>query len=99
MRTLWALSALATALAACGTITVDDVTVMEDDYHRSRDIVLNLATTALPCPRHELTTKVLAVTVHANILRMQISGCDKEVVYTRTGDGFAPEAAPPLAEP
>lgn len=75
-------------LAACGTITVDDITVMEEDYHHSRDKVLDLAAAELVCPRDQLTTKVLAVTVHANVERLRVSGCEKSAVYLRKGDDF-----------
>ena len=76
-------------LLGCGTIVVDDVTVMENDYLRSRALILDLAESELGCPRAALTTKVLSVTVHANIRTMQVSGCDKTAVYARSGDSFA----------
>ena len=82
-------------LQGCGTIVVDDVTVMKDDYDRSRDQILRLAVTELPCSREQLTTKVLAVTVHADVKRLAVKGCGKDVVYARKDGSFALESAPP----
>src|SRR4051812_22045338 len=85
-------------VTGCGTIVVDDVTVMEDDYARSRDQVLRLASGELACPREQLATKVLAVDVHADVRRLAVKGCGKDVVYGRSGDAFAVETSPPPPE-
>ncbi len=90
MKSLALASLLSLLALGCGTIQVDDITVMETDYLRSRNIVLRLATEELACPQEELTTKVLGVTVHANIKHLQVAGCGQKVVYIRTpDDGFA----------
>jgi sensor domain CHASE-containing protein len=92
----WMLAGSLLLLLGCGTIVVDDITVMEDDYHRSRAKVMQRAADDLSCSRDQLETRVLGTTVHADVKRMQVTGCDQEAVYTRGPDGdFAREAAPP----
>jgi len=77
------------SLPGCYTIVVDDITVMEDDYGKSREAVLAHATNEMACPREELTTRLLSVTVHADVASMEVTGCGAKRVYRRTAEGFS----------
>jgi hypothetical protein len=90
MRALILSSAL--LLSGCGTAVVDGITVVKSSYDESLGKVLAQAETDLTCPREQLVTKLLTVSVHADVQRMQVTGCDKNVVYTRKADVFVNEA-------
>jgi hypothetical protein len=97
MRAL-ALAPFAALLAGCGLTEVDGITVYQDRYDDSRAQIMARAESELGCPRAELTTRMLTVTVHADVRRMNVKGCGKDVIYARTDDGFAIETSPPPPE-
>lgn len=92
------LLSFALLLAGCGTTVVDGITVVQAPYEESLGKILARAETDLTCPRDQLTTRLLTVTVHADVRRMAVTGCGKDVVYARTAEGFAIETSPPPPE-
>jgi hypothetical protein len=80
---------LLVVVSACRpTISVDSVTVFEDDYNRSIEQILNLAERDFPCPRDQLVTTLMEVTVQGEVQLVHVDGCDLRGDYERTSDGF-----------
>lgn len=87
-------------VTGCGTMVVDGITVIKDDYERDREQILRQATIDLACPQPSLSTQVLRVDVHADVIRLAVRGCGKDVVYAPNGEGgFAIETSTPPVEP
>ncbi len=81
------------------TITVDGQTVVEDKYHQSVEQVKRAGALEFSCPPEKLTTKVLTRSVHATVDRFQVTGCEQEGIFTRSGEEtYAPETSPPVPE-
>ena len=97
LRTVYSLSALLLiVLVATGcrpTIKVNGITVIEDSWKRAETIVLERAVTDLDCPREQLQTSLIEVSVQAEVLRIEASGCGAKQIYLRTLDSFEPVPA------
>lgn len=91
VRSLFALSLLVILATGCRpTIKVNGITVIEDSWKRAEAIVLERATVDLDCPRDQLETSLVEVSVQAEVRRLRVSGCNSEQVYQRTPTSFEP---------
>jgi hypothetical protein len=89
---------LSLPLWGCGLTVVDGITVREASYNERRAEILARAERDLPCPRGEITTRLLEVHPSGDVDRLAVKGCGREVVYAPGPEGFAMETSPPAPE-